>query len=67
MREVLSARILIVDEDPQTVGILRAMLAKAGYRSVESTTEPRLAPAVAQREGSNIEKQRLECAREEVA
>ena len=45
MREVLSARILIVDEDPQTVEILRAMLAKAGYRSVESTTEPRLAPA----------------------
>ncbi len=49
MREVLSARILIVDEDPQTVGILRAMLAKAGYRSVESTTEPRLAPAHYQR------------------
>ncbi len=44
MREALSARILIVDEDPQTVGVLRAMLSKAGYHSVESTTDPRLAP-----------------------
>lgn len=44
MRELLSARILIVDEDPHTVGVLRAMLSKGGYRAVESTTHPRLAP-----------------------
>ncbi|HTK55502.1 MAG TPA: HD domain-containing phosphohydrolase, partial [Gemmatimonadales bacterium] len=44
MREPLRARILIVDEDTHTVGVLRAMLSKAGYRSVESTTDPRLAP-----------------------
>ena len=44
MRDPLSARILIADEDPQTVGILRAMLSRAGYRSVESTTDTRRAP-----------------------
>lgn len=49
MREALSARILIVDEDLQTVGTLRSMLAKAGYQHVESTTDTRLAPEHFQR------------------
>jgi cyclic di-GMP phosphodiesterase len=39
MRNMLDARILIVDEDPQTVGVLHTMLSEVGYRSVESTDD----------------------------
>lgn len=39
MREALSARILIVEEDPRTTQILRGILLKAGYRAVESVLE----------------------------
>jgi putative two-component system response regulator len=44
MQDTLDAKILIVDEDPQTVGVLRTMLSRAGYRTVESTSDLRRAP-----------------------
>jgi len=39
--EILSARILIVDDQESNVQLLEQMLSEAGYRRVTSTTDPR--------------------------
>ena len=43
--EVATARILIVDDEPANVRLLERVLQTAGYRAVESTTDPREALA----------------------
>lgn len=40
------ARILIVDDQPENVTLLRRVLSKAGFRQVESTSDPRQAEKV---------------------
>jgi diguanylate cyclase (GGDEF)-like protein len=37
---ILNARILVVDDQPNNVQILVAVLEQAGYRSIDSTTDP---------------------------
>ncbi len=39
-RQLQDARILIVDDEPTNVRLLERMLQRAGYRNVESTTDP---------------------------
>ncbi len=39
-KEVLSAHILIVDDQKLHIGLLKDVLIKAGYRNVETTTDP---------------------------
>jgi CheY-like chemotaxis protein len=39
------SRILIVDDEPQNVRLLDALLRRAGYREVTTETDPRKVPA----------------------
>ena len=41
--EILSAKILVVDDKEVNVRLLEGMLRVAGYSSVDSTTDPSLA------------------------
>ena len=40
-KDILKAKILIVDDQPPNVLLLRSMLRIAGYKAVQSTTDPR--------------------------
>ncbi len=39
--EILTSKILIVDDNPANIRLLENMLAKAGYKHVQATSEPR--------------------------
>ena len=44
LSDVLAGKVLIVDDEQASVRLLERMLRGAGYGSVESTRDPRLAP-----------------------
>ena len=39
--DILSARILVVDDDREALGLLEQLLTGAGYNSVATTSDPR--------------------------
>ena len=39
--DILNARILMVDDQPYNIALLRMILKEAGYTHMESTTDPR--------------------------
>ena len=43
MRQALDARILVIDDEPANLALVEAVLAREGYRSVETLANPRLA------------------------